>query len=55
MTRCIWQFSWNLARNSRVINSTTGVVLAPEVQPRPHQVIGAIDLILQLGTLEQWG
>ena len=25
------------------IDSTTGVVLAPEVQPGPHQVIGTIN------------
>ena len=44
MSQCIWYYSWNRARNSQeCINSTTGVVLAPEVQPGPHQVIITID------------
>ena len=53
------------------IDSTTGALLAPEVQPGPHQLFGtangtdvfallpspaeAWSLILQLGMLEQWG
>ena len=37
-------FSWSQARNSQKhIDSTTGVVLAPEVQPGLHQVISTSD------------
>ena len=37
---CLSFFSRSQARNSQeLINSTTGVVLAPEVQPGPHQVM----------------
>ena len=39
-----WHSSWSWARNSlELIDSTTGVVLAPEVQPGPHQIIGTVD------------
>ena len=34
-----WHISWSRARNlQELIDSTTGVVLAPKVQPAPHQV-----------------
>ena len=68
----VWHFSWSQARNlQELINSTTGVVLAPEIQPGPHHVFGTVNgtdvfalfchlsqnqvPILQLGTWEQWG
>ena len=72
MSQHIWHYSWRQARNSQeCINSTTGVVLTPEVQPEPDQAIGSINgtdvfalfatpsqsqvPILLLGMLEQWG
>ena len=40
MSQHIGHYSWSQARNSQeFIDSTTGVVLAPEVQPEPHQVL----------------
>ena len=40
MSQRVWHFSWSRARNSQeCIDSTTVVVLAPEVQPGPHWVI----------------
>ena len=39
MSQCVWHYSWSKARNlQEFIDSTTGVVLEPKVQPGPHQV-----------------
>ena len=44
MSQCVWQYSWSRARNlHEFIDSTAGVVLAPEVQPGPHQVLGTVN------------
>ena len=44
MSQRVWQYSWSRARNlHEFIDSTTGVVLAPEVQPGPHQVLGTVN------------
>ena len=40
MNRHIWYIPWSQAKNSQeLIDSTIGVVLAPEVQPEPRQVM----------------
>ena len=42
--RTFWHISWSWARNlQELINSTTGVVLGPKVQPGSHKVIGTVD------------
>ena len=38
MSQVVWHFSWGQARNFASI-VTTDVVLAPEIQPGPHQVM----------------
>ena len=39
-----WHFPWSWARKSQeCIDSTTGAVLAPKVQPETHQVIGTVN------------
>ena len=44
MSQRIWHYSWSQARNPQeLIDSTTGVVLASEVQPGPHQVLGTVN------------
>ena len=44
MSQHVWHYSWSRARNlQEFIDSTTDVVLAPEVQLEPYQVLGAVN------------
>ena len=44
MSQRIWHYSWSRTRKlQEFIDSTTSVVLAPKVQPGPHQVVGTVN------------